>query len=1027
MMNISELVQKYSAERASYLEPIYNETQLRNDFIDPLLKCLGWDVDNEKGKTHFLRDVIQEEYIEIEDENTKKSPDYTLRINGTRKLFVEVKKPSVNILKSAKSAFQTRRYGWNANLGISVLTNFENIIIYDCRFKPDNLDNESVARIKIFNHDEYENAFEELAQLMSYDSANSGLLDDLYSVYERKGQTFDDYFLKQIEKWRKRLAESAISANSHLNIEDINFLIQRLLNRIIFLRICEDRSIEKFETLRNIKSYSELKQLFSKSDKKFNSGLFDFIDDNLTLRIDLDSEVLIEIFSELYYPLSPYDFSVVDPSILSQIYERFLGSRIVLTDEQQLVILEEPEVSASKGVVPTPKIIVDQIVKDTLFPLTFKKSYDELTKIKVADICCGSGTFLLSAYDFLSERILQQIIQEKILDRQLVQNVNEFNISLTLKTKRHILEQNLFGVDINPYAVEVSEFSLLLKLLEGENSASVESFISHNSEKVLPNLKGNIKCGNSLVDNKFFEFLPEAILNNKLLFNLKPFEWETEFRFLTKTKGFDAIIGNPPYVRIQNLVKYAPEEVKYYQSAISGYAVASKDAIDKYYVFIQRAIGLLNPNGLLGYIIPHKFFIIKGGQALRDYITTNSQLSKIIHFGIIQVFPERSTYTAILILQKNKKNTFTFNRIKKISSQELEANQEFIEYNTTDYNSDPWIFLAPKTKEIFDGISRGNTISLKQIAEISVGLQTSDDKVYIFEPNQSNSSSYIFSKNGKIWEVEKDICLPAIYKLSFSAFDSIAPNAQIIFPYEITNGKATLFTEEKLKNQFPLTYEYLLFHKEKLLQRKVDNKSISDHYEFAAKKGDESKVKWFQFGRSQSLTRFHNTPKLIWSVLATSAPYALDQNDIQFTGGGNGPYYALLNRSHYSLNYFLAILSHPLFENMVKSGASEFRGAYYSHGKQFIENIPIRVIDWKEKVDVDLYNLIIKTVDELLTTKKEYLNGSYGPIRTILKRKIDTLQKYLINAVNALYQISDDDYNVVINDEMFKTELSIED
>lgn len=1026
-MNISELIEKYNLERINYLKAVYNETQLRNDFIDPLLKCMGWDVDNEKGKTHFLRDVIQEEYIEIEDEQTKKSPDYTLRINGTRKLFVEVKKPSVDILKSAKAAFQTRRYGWNANLGISVLTNFEHIVIYDCRFKPDISENELVARIKVFKYDEYEDAFAEIAQLMSFDSANSGLLDDLYSVYERKGQTFDDYFLKQIEKWRKSLAESAISANATLNVEDINFLIQRLLNRIIFLRICEDRTIEKFETLRNIKSYPELKQLFSQSDKKFNSGLFDFIEDTLTLRIDLDSDVLIEIFSELYYPLSPYDFSVVDPSILSQIYERFLGSRIAFTDERQLLILEEPEVSASKGVVPTPKIIVDQIVNETLFPATNGKSYSELIKIKVADICCGSGTFLLSAYDFLTERILQQIIEEKVLDKQLVQNIGESTISLTLKAKRQILEQNLFGVDINPYAAEVTEFSLLLKLLEGENLASVESFISHNPEKVSPNLKGNIKCGNSLVDNKFFQFLPGTISNNQLLFDLKPFDWETEFRFLADTKGFDAIIGNPPYVRIQNLVKYAPEEVKYYQSAISGYAVASKDTIDKYYVFIQRAIALLNPHGLLGYIIPHKFFLIKGGKALRDYITTNSQLSKIIHFGVTQVFPERSTYTAILILQKNKKDTFPFKRIKKISSQQLGSNQEFIEYITAEYNSDPWIFLAPKTKEVFDRIRSTNSVALNKLAEISVGLQTSDDKVYIFEPSQSTSNSYFFSKNGKIWELEKDICLPAVYKLSFSAFESIAPNAQIIFPYEITNGKAILFTEEKLKTQFPLTYEYLIFHRDKLLQRKIDNKKIGDHYEIAAKKGEESKVKWFQFGRSQSLTRFHNAPKLIWSVLATEAPYALDKDDIQFTGGGNGPYYALLNRSKYSLNYFLGILSHPLFENMVKSGASEFRGAYYSHGKQFIENLPIRTIDWKEKVDVDLYNLIVQTVDELMTTKKEYLGGSYGSNRTVLKRKLDTLQEYLIDSVNKLYQISSDDYNVVMNDEMFKTELLIED
>jgi len=470
-MTIQDLVDKYRSDRISCLKTTYNETQLRNDFIDPLLKCFGWDVDNNKGKTQFLRDVIQEEYIEVEDETNKKNPDYTLRINGTRKLFVEVKKPSVDILISAKAAFQTRRYGWNANLRISILTNFENLVIYDCRFKPDISENEQVARVRIFNFEEYIEAIDEIRQLISFDAANTGQLDDLFSIYERKGERFDDYFLKQIEDWRNKLAITAIEKNESLDDEDINFLIQRLLNRIIFLRICEDRTIERFETLKSIQSYDELKLLFQKSDKKFNSGLFDFIEDTLSLNIDLDSNVLTAIFNDLYYPLSPYDFSVVDPTILSQIYERFLGSRITFKGGMQLSILEEPEVSASNGVVPTPKIIVEQIVKDTLFPLTIGKSFNELTAIKIADICCGSGTFLISVYDFMLEKFLGRLIEEGSENKELIYQIDDTTFALTLKAKRNILEQNIYGVDINPYAIEVSEFSLLLKLLEGENKS----------------------------------------------------------------------------------------------------------------------------------------------------------------------------------------------------------------------------------------------------------------------------------------------------------------------------------------------------------------------------------------------------------------------------------------------------------------------------------------------------------------------------------------------------------------------------
>lgn len=483
--------------------------------------------------------------------NLQKNPDYTLRINGTRKLFVEVKKPSVNILKSSKAAFQTRRYGWSANLGISVLTNFENIVIYDCRFKPEQSDNEHVARYKIFSYDQFADAFEEIKQMISLDAANSGALDSMFAVDKRIGQTFDEYFLQQIESWRERLAVSAINKNQDLNEDDINYIIQRLLNRIIFLRICEDRTIEKYETLKGIKNYDELKNVFIKSDKKFNSGLFDFIEDTISLNVDIDADVLIEIFNELYFPLSPYDFSVVDPTILSQIYERFLGRRITIEKGRKFHILESPEVYASNGVVPTPKIIVEQIVQDTLTPLIEEMSFEQLCSIKVADICCGSGTFLISAYDFILKKVMEKAIEENINNHEIIHQMDGDLKTLTLKAKREILENTIYGVDINPYAAEVTEFSLLLKLLEGENEATVESFINRYSGKILPSLKENIKCGNSVVDSKFYKFMPETLEDDQILYKVKPFDWQEEFPFLIETNGFDAIVGNPPYVRIQ--------------------------------------------------------------------------------------------------------------------------------------------------------------------------------------------------------------------------------------------------------------------------------------------------------------------------------------------------------------------------------------------------------------------------------------------------------------------------------------------
>lgn len=1000
---IEELVNKYIEERDSCLKSSYNETQLRNDYINPLLKYLGWDVDNINSKTQYLRDVIQEEYIDIEGEIYKKNPDYTLRVNGTRKIFVEVKKPSVEISKSSKAAFQIRRYGWNANLNISILTNFEYLIIYDCRFKPEEKDNEVVARYRVFQFNEYVNLFDEIQQMISFNSANSGIIDKIFPLSEKQLQTFDSYFLQQIENWRIKLTESAINLNKGFDTESLNFMIQRLINRIIFLRICEDRTIEKYETLKHIKNYDELKSLFQQSDSKYNSGLFDFIDDNLSLDIILDEKILIEIFNELYYPLSPYNFSVVDPTILSQIYERFLGKKLIIEDNH-VSILDEPEIAASDGVVPTPKIIVEQIIKDTLLPLIKGKSFTELSSLKIADICCGSGTFLLSAYDFMMEHVLKRIIEEKIEDKELI---NHDRCVLTLKAKREILEQNLYGVDINPYAVEVTEFSLLLKLLEDENKASIDDFINQYAEKVLPNLTNNIKCGNSLVDSDILKFIPELIENNSLLFNIKPFDWTLEFPFLADCRGFDAIVGNPPYVRIQNMIKYAPIESDYYQLS---YFVAKNNTIDKYYLFLERAIKLLNDKGFLGYIVPHKFFLLKGGKALREYITQVGQISKIIHFGILQIFPFRSTYTAILILQKEKKKHFLFKKINSLSPETIGNTSDLINYNSNEYNSSPWIFTSIHTNSIFCKLrEKKDIISLGELTEICVGLQTSKDDVYIFTPIEETDKTYIFFKNGEKIEIEKHICLSAIYDLSFGLFDLIKPNSQIIFPYYIHDGKAELYTEKEMYEYYPLTFNYLSKYKPILIKRKLQGKN----------------PKWYQYGRSQSLTKFHNAPKLIWSVLATDSPYTYDENNLQFTGGGNGPYYALINKSDdYHLYYFLGILCHPLFEAMVKSGASEFRGEYYSHGKQFLENIPIRVIDFNKKSEEDMYMKIIKIVERLINSKRLY-NIAYGQNRAILKRKYNILFNQLIDYINILYGITPNEYNIVINDEMLNVSLMV--
>ncbi|KJJ39307.1 Eco57I restriction-modification methylase domain-containing protein [Aequorivita vladivostokensis] len=1002
---LKELVDAFNKGHAEFTDSKYSEAQVRIDFLNPLLKCFGWDVDNEAKKTQLYREVIQEESIDIEEEDkiTKKNPDYTLKQFGVRSFFVEAKKASIDIVTAKNPAFQIRRYGWSANLPFSVLTNFEHLVIYDCTSKPEVNDAAAVNRFKVFHFTTFLHKIEELYALFSFEAVKSGSLDSIETANIKGEDSFDAHFLSQIENWRHVLAENVVANNADLTQDGINYLIQRLINKIIFLRICEDREIEKYETLKNISDYDELKQLFIYSDKKYNSGLFNYIEEDLAQQITIDDQVLIDIFAELYYPISPYDFSVIDSDILSQIYEQYLGNKIELAADYSVSIVQEPEVVASNGVVPTPKRIVKQIITETLDTLFSEADFERTLEFKIADICCGSGTFLLSVFDYIIHYRETHYFSLDTVEEGYLTEMSDNQFRLSLREKHNILVDNVFGVDINPYAVEVAHFSLLLRLIENENALTIQSFLDSTGKKVLPSLEGNIKCGNSLLDDNFFTYNENAEDDDELLYKINPFNWEYEFPFLIETNGFDAIVGNPPYVRIQNFVKYSPEEVEYYRSKVSPYTYTKKDLFDKYYLFIERAIMLLREGGRVGFIVPHKFFIVKGGKKLRGYITTTTSLDKIIHFGVTQIFPDRSTYTAIIVLYKEQKEYLEFSRIDSLSAIDVFSTAPIVNYRNSNFNSDPWVFVSENAAELFNRIVSSETVPLKNIAEIPVGLQTSADPIYIFSPIQEDATHYYFSKKSITYKVEKGICRACLYDVSFNSFDTVEANSQMIFPYDIVDGNAHLISDTVLQSNFPDCWAYLNLFKNDLEKRSING----------------ADPKWYQYGRNQSLTKFHNTDKIIFPVLSTSSSYVIDTSNFQFTGGGNGPYYSIVSKSEYSIYYLAGLLSHPVLEAMVKSRASEFRGAYYSHGKQFIENLPIKTIDFNNPLEKRAYNQICCVVKSIIETKNRLDNIKIYANRSVMDRKLNRLYNYLYVRIDHLYGFSNDDIDSIKEKNLF--------
>lgn len=344
-MDIHRLVQKYKSDRDFYLTDRYNETQLRSDFLDTLFELLGWDIKNKAGRPTNEREVILEEPLKAgADENTKK-PDYTFRLFAERKFFLEAKKPHVSIHEVDAPARQARRYGYTANIKISVLSNFEYLMIYDTSVKVEENDNNQKALIKRYHYTEYEESFEEIKRLLGRESVYSGQFDEEWKDIEvrLKQWSVDKQFLKQINEWRLLLGKEIIAADPSIDMNLLGDEVQSYINKILFLRVCEDRNIETYKELLAIADagrFNALLEKFRKADSKYNSGLFD---QTLSEQVVCNaSSAFWTIIRQLYFPESPYSFGVFSSDILGHIYEIFIAEKLAMVDGE-LQIVKKPE------------------------------------------------------------------------------------------------------------------------------------------------------------------------------------------------------------------------------------------------------------------------------------------------------------------------------------------------------------------------------------------------------------------------------------------------------------------------------------------------------------------------------------------------------------------------------------------------------------------------------------------------------------------------------------------------------------
>lgn len=625
----------------------YNETELRREFLDPFFEALGWDVNNSLRYSESYKDVVHEPTRETE----QGVPDYCFRIGGTPKFFLEAKKPFVRLKDNPDPALQLRRYAWSSKLPLSILSNFDELAIYDCRTAPKQGDKASTGRISYYTFDEYPQKWEEIASRFSKEAVLQGSFDRfaISSKAKRGTAEVDDAFLADIEEWRHNLAAGIALRNPGLGQREVNFAVQRTIDRIIFLRICEDRGLESYGQLRALTEqpgiYPRLCNLFQLADKRYNSGLFHFhqekerneTPDTLTPTIAVEDARLKPILKKLYYPESPYAFSHVPADILGQVYEQFLGKIIRITPARQVKVEAKPEVQKAGGVYYTPTYIVDYIVKSTVGKLIEGKSPKEVAKIRILDPACGSGSFLIGAYQYLLNWY-----RDRYMEEGAQKHKNEIvpdavgNWRLTLSEKKKILTRHIYGVDIDSQAVEVTKLSLLLKVLETETQLK----LFH--ERALPDLGSNIKCGNSLIGPDFYENQQLLLLDDEDRYRINIFDWKKGFPEVMKSGGFDAVIGNPPYgYMIEN-----PEQE--YFSAAYHHQDYQKDL---YLLFLERCnTGLVAKNGFFGMIVPNPWLTNLMQRNIRKFIVLNTEIKEIVHFRF-PVFPKVTVDTEIVILQ----------------------------------------------------------------------------------------------------------------------------------------------------------------------------------------------------------------------------------------------------------------------------------------------------------------------------------------------------------------------------------------
>jgi len=1005
-LGITELVTRFDRHREAYQSGKYNEEQLRIEFINPFFESLGWDVNNKQGDAEPYKDVIHEDAIKVG--GITKAPDYCFRIGGMRKFFVEAKKPSVDIKETVSPAFQLRRYAWSAKLPLSILTDFEEFAVYDCRVKPIKTDKASTARTIYLKHTDYISRWDEISAIFSRDAVLKGSFDKYAESQKMKKGTaeVDDAFLAEIEAWRVMLAKNIALRNPKLTQRELNLAVQKTIDRIVFLRICEDRGVEQdgrlLALLNGANIYKRLGQLFIHADERYNSGLFYFKEekgrpeppDTLTLDLTIDDKPLKDIITSLYYPNSPYEFSVLPADILGQVYEQFLGKVIRLTEGHQAKIEDKPEVKKAGGVYYTPTYIVDYIVKNTVGKLIEEKTPKEVSKLKILDPACGSGSFLLGAYQRLLDWHRDWYEKDgpekwaKAKTPVLYQGPGGV-WRLTTPEKKRILLNNIFGVDIDPQAVEVTKLSLLLKVLEGENNETLTRQLVLFHERALPDLGNNIKCGNSLIAPDFYSsdlfqknipplkrgdkggFSKDGAFDDDERLRINAFDWHKEFPEIMSSSGFDVVIGNPPYVRQEIL----GTQKDYFQQHYSIY----HQMADLYAYFIERGVSLLKPGGLFSYIVANKWMRANYGEPLRKWLKQQC-LEEIIDFRDLPVFEKATIYPCIIRIRKaNPQKTFSIMTADTLSFENLEtySQKRLQPIKQISLDDGGWSLSDEQTQNLLTKLKSTGILLEEYVKEkICYGIKTGLNEAFVID---AQTRKQLIAEDPK----SKELIKPFLLGRDIKRYQPLQSDTFLIF---IPNG----WTREQsnnardswswFKRKYPAIAKYLSLFEDK-----------------ARKRYDQGEY-WWELRPCDYYANFEK-PKIIWGNLATKASFNFDEKKYYINAPG-----CILSTN---IKYILGVMNSRLMSYFLLSICAERQGGFIEQKPIYVSKIPIKTIQESQQIP------IIQLVDKILSLHKQLAAAKTDFEHAALQRQIDATDSQIDHLVYELYGLTEGETKII--------------